>query len=56
MTFEEKLMALLVEHGMFESQAQVIIDRVKRNKDCEAVNMHWGHQIDGYPAQMLAVV
>ena len=56
MPFEEKLKELLVQHGMFEGQAWAIIDRVRADKSHEAMNRHWGHQVEDYPPQMLAIL
>lgn len=54
MTFEEKLKALLVEHGMFERQAQVIVDRMKAHE--WNAEVRWNDQVEHNPLSMLAIL
>jgi len=56
MTFEEKLTELLIQHGMFESQAQIVVDRMKTDENNKGMNGCWSHQVKNYPLQMLAIL
>lgn len=56
MTLEEKLRQLLVEHGLFESQADAVIQSVKADDANEAMLGRWGDAVDDYPPQMLAML
>lgn len=56
MTFEEEIRELLAQHGLSESKAQVVLDRVKEDKAHEAMNERWGDEVEDYPSSMLALL
>lgn len=49
MTIEEKLVEMLVNDGMFDTQANQVMERVKSNKINEAMIGCWGDATEGYP-------
>ena len=55
MTFIEKMKALMVEHGMWEKDAQTVMDIVTAKTD-DPMHGRWNDQIDGYPPRMIPVV
>jgi len=56
MTIEEKLNSMLVENGMFDSQAAAVIERVKADEANEPMASRWKDDISDYPPQLLAVL
>lgn len=56
MTIEETLVEMLVDCGMFDSDAKAVMERVKADKGNEAMSMRWRDGIEGYPEQLLAVL
>ncbi len=58
MTIKQKLTALLVEHGLFESQATAVMESVIA-RDIEfkgGMHERWHHDISGYDSNMILVL
>lgn len=48
-TIENYLLAMLQERGMFESQAQAVLDMVKTAPENQAMQGRWSESTDAYP-------
>jgi hypothetical protein len=46
----------LVSHGMFEEQANKVLDRCRQDEILKPMGGRWNDTVDGYPPQMKAVV
>ena len=51
-TFEEKLKAMMVDRGMFDNQADVVMDKVKTIVG-ESMDRRWDESIENYPDTVL---
>ena len=56
MTFETKLISMLVERGFFDNDAKQVMEEVKAHKTSESMTGRWDDDMEGYPPQMLAVL
>lgn len=56
MTVEEKIRSMLIERGMFDTQAQEVIDATKTDEWMQFMASKWADKIDGYPSQFLAAL
>lgn len=55
MTWLQWAIARLVDRGMFEDQAKLVMDAVMANPSNEAMRNRWNTAVDNYPTQMQAV-
>ena len=55
MTFEEKMKAMLVERGLFDEQADVVIQNAKE-KIGDSMAHRWREDSEGYPPSVIAVL
>lgn len=56
MTVREWAENFCVERGMFEDQAEAVVDRAIEDKVNESMSHRWDDSIDAYPKTMLAVL
>lgn len=56
MTIEEKIREMLIERGLFENQAQAVIDMAKTDIQNKAMLERWSDDVDGYPQSMLNIL
>ena len=56
MTVEEKLKNMLVERGMFENQANAVMEAVKTDKGNEAMLGRWNEPANAYPETLYLVL
>ena len=55
MDFETKMTGMLIDNGMFDSQAKEVIEAAKIDDICEAMKDRWHSDVSGYPAMMTTV-
>jgi len=55
MTIEEEITSCLVNRGMFESDAAVVMAQAKESGTLSSMSGRWDHQIDDYPAVLVSV-
>jgi hypothetical protein len=56
MTIEDKIKEMLVEHGMFENDATVVVGRMKADGVHKSMAHRWNDDIEGYPLPLLAAL
>ena len=56
MTIEDKIREMLVERGMFDSQAVEVVEAMKVDKINEPMEHRWMDEADDYPPQMLTIL
>lgn len=56
MTVEEKMIQLLVNKGMFESQAKQVLESAKIHKLFKETDTKWDSPSSGYPDSCLVVI
>ena len=56
MTFKEKMVELLHGQGMFQSQAEAVVELVIADPANEAMKGRWNEDIAGYPPEIVAVL
>lgn len=56
MTFEEKLLELLQELGMFSNQAEEVLEMVKKDKANESMDGRWADDISDYPDTIIKIL
>jgi len=56
MNFEDKMKDLLIQNGMFGSQADEVIAEAKVANCCESMMGRWGDDVSGYPEMMVNVL
>ena len=56
MNVQDKLLSMLIERGMFESQANDVIELVKVSGKAGSMRDNWLKDIDGYPEIVVSVL
>ena len=56
MTIEEKLVEMLIENGMFDTQAKEVMELIKSDEANETMQGRWRDAPGDYPEVMLAVL
>ena len=56
MTIEDKIKEMLVEHGMWEDQAEAVVEAMKANEINRSMVHRWNDDVEGYPPSMLAIL
>jgi hypothetical protein len=56
MTFKDKAQQMLTECGMFDNQADAVIERVIAAPENEAMRGRWNDDTEGYPPVMFNVL
>ena len=56
MTMKDKMKALLMQNGMFESEAEQVMEMAKNDTRLADMKSRWNDDIEGYPPQLLNVV
>lgn len=55
MKIRQKLEEMLVANGLWDDEAQHIMDQAEKDESLEAMKGRWNDDIEGYPPQLLAV-
>ena len=56
MTFKDFVKNYCVERGMFPSQADAVVGLVVADPASKSMAGRWDHDVEGYPAEMRAVI
>ena len=56
MTIEDKIMEMLVEHGMWDNQAVAVMEMMKADEVNESMAHRWNDNVEDYPLSMLAIL
>ena len=56
MTMKDKMKALLMQNGMFESEAEQVMEMAKNDTCLTDMKNRWNDDIEGYPPPLLKVV
>lgn len=56
MTIEEKLKEMLVGNGLFPSQAEEVMTRVKNDQIDDEMKKRWSDDISGYPTEFISAL
>lgn len=56
MTFKERVIELLYKRGMFQDQAEEVLELAMADPANEAMKDRWNDHIEGYPPQTLTVL
>ena len=56
MTFREKAIEMLTSRGMFDAQAEAVVERVVADEANAPMRDRWDDDVAGYPEPMLAVL
>jgi hypothetical protein len=56
MTFRDKAKQMLTERGMFDNQAEAVMDRVIAAPENKAMQGRWNDDTSGYPPPMVNVL
>lgn len=56
MTFEEKIISMLIENGMWQSQTEKVLKIFKKSQESAFMIGIWDHEINDYPKEMLGVI
>jgi hypothetical protein len=53
MTFKEKVLDLLYNNGMFQDQAEQVLERVVTDDACTDFQGRWNDRVEDYPSLMV---
>jgi len=56
MTMKDKMKALLMQNGMFESEAEQVMEMAKNDTRLADMKSRWNDDIEGYPPQLLSSI
>jgi hypothetical protein len=56
MTFEDKIKAMLVEHGMWDDQAEAVVEMLKADEINKSMVHRWNDDVEGYPLSVLTIL
>lgn len=56
MTFQEAITKRLVDHGLFDTQAEKVMKALMESPASESMKGRWKDDIEGYPPQMMPVI
>lgn len=55
-TTKQRCLKMLTQNGMFESQAEAVLEQAKPQIEGDGYSMTWDSSADDYPAPMYAVI
>ena len=55
-TIQERMTALLIEHGMWPEDAAVVIQKCMSDDDLQPLQKCWSDSSEGYPSYLLAAI